>query len=179
MKILIEASTSQVLYADDSLVLSESGISGSKWRASNIKHPNYELLEVSSIPSDYQGRHYTYVDGTWIRTSIGLEAAKTAKKAEIKSLFLSKMQKPIIDTGLGFSVDGGRDNLQDFQGGHALGFYIARDSENVTHQLTKEQMEQVIVKIQANGLALYQRKWELEALVDEDPETDITVGWPV
>jgi len=108
---------------------------------------------------------------------IEIARAKMPKVA-LKELFLSKMVKPLVDTGLGFSVDGGRDNLQDFQSGLALNVLIVRDSTNTMHTVTTAEMYQIITAIQTNGMVLYQRKWELEALIDSDPDTDITTGWP-
>ena len=100
------------------------------------------------------------------------------QKLKLKKLFMSKMVKPLVDTGLGFSVDGGRDNLQDFQGGLALNLLIVRDSTNVMRTVTEAEMAQIIQAIQANGATLYQRKWELESLIEADPDTDIMTGWP-
>ena len=112
---------------------------------------------------------------------LAAQAAKAIsdKKAELKTLFLTKMEKPVIDTGLGFSVDGGRVDLQNFQTGLARGYWFARDSNNEMQlDLTEDHMKQIIEKIQDNGMAIYQRKWALEALIDADPEIDINTGWP-
>jgi len=103
---------------------------------------------------------------------------KEIKKKEIKKIFGQKIKKPIVDTGLGFSVDGGRDNLQDFQGGLSIGYYKVKGADNIIRDVTKEDMELIIQKIQLRGLMLYQRKWELEELIKTDINTDITTGWP-
>lgn len=185
MEIIKHIDTNVVIYAGAGFSLTDTGLTSALGlNAPTITTGKYVKQSVESVPADFWGNHYSY-NGTWTRTQAGIDAEnarkstmKAEKKAEIKAIFKKKMLKPVIDTGLGFNVDGGRDNLQDFQGGLSLGFYFARDAENITHKLTKEQMEQVISKIQENGLALYQRKWELEALIEKDINTDITTGWP-
>ena len=54
------------------------------------------------------------------------------KKQKLKELFIKKSTKPAVDTGLGFSVDGGRINLEDFQTGLAMNFLTIRDASNAT-----------------------------------------------
>ena len=150
--------------------------------ACTYKEMAREISPELTILGTWEQR-WEVIDFTLDMTEEDLDAfysgLKTKKKAEIKQIFLSKMEKPIVDTGLGFSVDGGRDNLQDFKTGLNRGYWFARDSNNIMHlNLSEADMQQIVEKIEDNGMALYQRKWELESLVEEDPDTDITTGWP-
>lgn len=144
------------------------------------KISNAQLLTMGyhrvAYLSKPDARYYTYTEATEVIDGIyttsytpiekPLDSVKATMKADVKSVFETKGLKPIVDTGLGFSVDGGRANLQDFESGLAIGVLSVRGSDNLMHEVTVEQMQGIINAIRANGLSLYQTKWTKEAQID-------------
>ena len=125
----------------------------------------YDFIENGSIDGEFYTTHYTPV-------AKELASVKARMKAELKGVFEAKGLKPVVDTGLGFSVDGGRANLQDFESGLAMGVLNVRASDNTMHEVTSEQMQSIINTIRANGLSLYQTKWAKEAQIDALADID-------
>ena len=119
----------------------------------------YNYSESGSIDGEFYTTHYTPV-------AKELSDVKARMKSDVKGVFEAKGLKPTVDTGLGFSVDGGRANLQDFESGLAMGVLSVRASCNTMHDVTAEQMQGIINAIRANGLSLYQTKWTKEAEID-------------
>ena len=95
-----------------------------------------------------------------------LALMKRDKKIELKSLFLEKSERPVIDTGMGFSVSAGYNDLIDFQVGAELGILGVRAYDNNTYPVTAEQMSGIITMIKQNGLLLKQAKWAKEDAID-------------
>jgi len=74
--------------------------------------------------------------------------------------------RPIVDTGLGFSVDGGYRDLQNFEAGKALGFNTIKDSDGVKHTISSEDWDTIINAIRTKGIEIYQEKWAYEDAVN-------------
>jgi hypothetical protein len=92
-----------------------------------------------------------------------IEVAKILKKNELKSLFKIKMERPRVDTGLGFFVDGGYNDLENYKIAKELGTEILKDADNKIHQIKKQNVwDKVIKAIQENGFKLMKKKWDLE-----------------
>ena len=119
----------------------------------------YNYSESGSIDGEFYTTHYTAIEKE-------LDEVKARMKADVKGVFEAKGLKPVVDTRLGFSVDGGRGNLQDFESGLAMGVLTVRANDNTMHEVTVEQMQGIINAIRANGLSLYQTKWTKEAQID-------------
>lgn len=138
------------------------------YRVAYLSKPDaryYSYTEVAELIDGIYTISYTPIEKP-------LDSVKAAMKDDLKVTFIKLGLKPIVDTGLGFSVDGGRANLQDFESGLAMGVLSVRGSDNLMHEVTVEQMQGIINTIRANGLSLYQTKWEKEAQIDalEDVE---------
>lgn len=101
-----------------------------------------------------------------IEAGMTLEQLKENKKSDIKQAFVKDSEKPIVDTGLGFSVDGGYQNKQDFEVAKKYAFPMCKASDNTFHPVTASDYDTIIFAIEMNGIALYQRKWELEGLIE-------------
>lgn len=135
----------------------------------------YEFLIESTAPQKYgfQARELPPIDNVqqWGLVAIPLPDLKAEKKAEVKQAFTAEAESPIVDTGLGFSVDGGRDNKDDFfskwEAMVDLDTTTVRDAYNSFHHgVTKAQMQVIYRAIVANGEALLGKKWALEAQID-------------
>lgn len=71
-------------------------------------------------------------------------------------------QRPVVDTGLGFYVDGGKDDLTNFEVGKKYVLPEVKDYKGETHPITVEEYDNVIQAIEMNGLNLFQEKWAKE-----------------
>ena len=132
------------------------------YRVAYDKKPDvryYNYSESGSVDGEFYTTHYTPIEKE-------LDEVKARMKADVKGVLEAKGLKPIVDTRLGFSVDGGRANLQDFESGLAMGVLTVRASDNTMHEVTIEQMQGIINAIRANGLSLYQTKWAKETQID-------------
>lgn len=100
------------------------------------------------------------------------EIFRRAKKQELKDKYTRLLtSKPRVDTGLGFFVDGGRENKDDF-----YSKWLTMDVDDTTTvkdadnqfqpNITKSQMETIWKSIVANGEAVLGAKWAKEAEID-------------
>lgn len=76
------------------------------------------------------------------------------------------MGRPVIDTGLGFSVDGGYRDLINFESGKAAGFNVVKDADGIKHTIADEDWDSIINAIRSNGLEIYRLKWDYEEAVN-------------
>ncbi len=90
------------------------------------------------------------------------EQKRQYKLMELSSYFSVISQRPIIDTGYGFSVQAGFNDLASFQVGVDLGLLEIRAADNTMHSVTKEQFENVLLQIKQNGARLMNIKWTIE-----------------
>lgn len=98
------------------------------------------------------------------------ESIRSDKLDELSAYFNQISQRPIINTGYGFSVQAGFDDLASFQVGLDLGLYRIRAADNKYYDVSKEQFEDVLLQIKQNGARLMNIKW---ALQDEIKSTSI------
>ena len=103
MKIIREKQTNEILYCGNDLVLNSDGLKTASIKASNIKPDNYEMLDVdeADIPSDFIGRSYTFIDGLWTRTALGVQRQQEQFQ-QLKTNKLSQVQlkkNEMIDAG--------------------------------------------------------------------------------
>ena len=115
--------------------------------------------------------------------SDNLTAAQSSKLNELKALFAQKAKRPIVDTGLGYSVNGGYEDLTDFGIGREMALPQVRDVDNIFQTATDADYAAIITAIKTNGLLLKQNKWaHTDAInslttVQAVKEHDITAGW--
>lgn len=83
-----------------------------------------------------------------------------------------KKGRPEVDTGLGFSVQGGYQDLQNLEGARDLGMTYVRASDNQSHAVTPEQWVTVITAVKANAAQQFQRKWNIESEIKNAPDFD-------
>lgn len=84
-----------------------------------------------------------------------------------------------FDSSLGFKCDGDRrskSNIQDlisvFDDISENGVIEFRDYDNNNHQLTKEQLETLLMECVTNIQSLYQQKWEIKSLIESAESID-------
>jgi hypothetical protein len=76
-------------------------------------------------------------------------------------------KRPIVDTGLGFSVQGGAEDLASFKVGKDQGLLTVRDVDNVNHTLSSiDDYDDIISAIEAENVRLLQAKWDFKAALE-------------
>ena len=68
------------------------------------------------------------------------------KKKVLSRLFKEAAKRPAVDTGLGFSVDGGPLDLMNFEAGRDIGLTTVKSSDNVLHEVTATELDTIIQK---------------------------------
>ncbi len=95
--------------------------------------------------------------------SENFEELKHYLLCKIKEITYKKFNgRPIVDTGLGFSVDGGASDLNNFISGKDIGLLIIKDSNNTLQDIRLEDYDTIIKKIRENGFMYMDKKWTLE-----------------
>jgi hypothetical protein len=92
--------------------------------------------------------------------------AKAKKKMKLKGLFSAKVSRPVIDTSLGFSVDGSKDDLANFEIAKSLNLDFVKDADGKIHQIELSDWDVIITAIKQKGVSLFQEKWEIETQID-------------
>lgn len=147
--------------------------------ADEVKHNKYLSVNDYLTPLYYTDEDNNEVEyfkskyiGKFAEKVKDLEEARADKIAEVKAYFIEAGLKPRVLTDLGFYVDGGRTNLQDFQTGYKHGFTTVKDADDTKHQVTIEQMAGIIEDIEANGLLMFQWKWTIEKEIEDCTTTE-------
>lgn len=143
----------------------------------------YEILNIDNKPT--AGIYDKVVDGgnmdvngVWFidwqvvdkneaELSATLNALKTEKAKDLSEYFAQVSARPIIETGYGFSVQAGFNDLTSFQTGVDLGSTEVRAADNTMHAVTVEQLKDVVLQIKLNGARLMNIKWALEDEIEK------------
>ena len=154
----------------------------SKLSEEQLNSYGYYKVEYSSTPNR---RYYTStptqaLEGNiykvgYTATPRPLEEVKAALKASIKARFIEKQAEPEVDTGLGFSVDGGYDKVKDFEIGKKYSFPSVKASDDNFYPVTSEDYDTIITAIETYGITLFQTKWAKEAEVDALADVDACI----
>lgn len=94
------------------------------------------------------------------------------KLSFLSNIFKAKTSRPSFKSSLGFVVDAGKADLENYKIAKDLGFLECRDISGVNHTLTSEDWSTLILEIQTLGLELYRLKWAKEM---EIKNPDITL----
>ncbi|MFV0626345.1 MAG: DUF4376 domain-containing protein [Alphaproteobacteria bacterium] len=113
------------------------------------------------------------VNSNWVKmtedevSDFLLAQAKSAKLTEIKKCFSLEQENGHTTSSLGFEIDATRLSKDDIESLLYVDMFPVRfrDYDNEFHDLTKEQAETLKKEIIAYGLAVYQKKWELEVAI--------------
>jgi len=135
-----------------------------------------QLNELGYYKVEYQGqpsrRYYSAVENRGIvgnkfiigytATEKPISEVREAMLIDLKEAFSGYSERPKVDTGLGYFVDGGRNDLTNFQIGKEFGFPAVKDANGDMQPITVEQYDTIITAIKAKGVSLYQVKWSKE-----------------
>lgn len=109
--------TNIVLFLGEGFILTELELITPTFRAISVNSNTHVLGEVNSWPDDFQGGHYTEIDGVWSLTSEG-KAAQAIKDAEIEARVkkrITEIREANIKTGLPFTFPDGTAGTIDIK----------------------------------------------------------------
>jgi len=121
----------------------------------------------------------------WNIQSISLSEQKNKLLEELNELFLRKTKRPKIETAGGFTIDGGKDDIRNFEIGLELGLTTIRGGDDENYTVSAQDIEDIILLIKTKGILFYQNKWALKDAIkaaSDQSELDavnINDGWPV
>lgn len=155
-------------------VITNNGIQyPSRMTEAQLNKIEYYKLKLTNQPNS---RYYIYeksgelIDNiyqvNYIKQAKDIDLVKQSMIEDLKLTFKEKALRPIIDTGLGYSVDGGREDLENFKVGKEFGFEYVKDSEGEMKPATAENYDTIILEIKKYGILLYQKKWEKEEEIE-------------
>jgi hypothetical protein len=191
MIIIKEISTNTVLYMFNdgtNVDLRSDRLVTDAFQALDIKSDTHTIETDVTEPDHFIGGAYSYDNGIW---AVGnqevldriLPDLKESLKAKVKASFARKAKRPIVDTGLGYSVQGSYEDLADFQIGREVALPMIRAEDNEFYEVDDAGYAIILQAIKVNSLRLKQAKWShlnaIDALtsVSEAVEYDITTGW--
>lgn len=153
-----------------------------------IEGPNGETLYVNKLSDEvlnslgyfriqyesYPNRRY-YKVGNETRQVVGnmyvigyeavdrpVEEVKELMFKDLKEAFVGYSTRPRIDTGLGFFVDGSRDDLENFKIGQEFLIPFVKDADGIMRPVTSADYDVIIQKIKETGISGYNMKWTKE-----------------
>lgn len=102
---------------------------------------------------------------------------KVEKLSQLNTNFEAKALRPRVEVvSLGYFVDGGRTDLDNFKNGRDIAYPFIMDADNKPHPAKLADYEAVIRAIQENGAALIGWKWakkeEINAIQVSDTVTE-------
>jgi len=121
--------------------------------SSKLNKNYYKSIEHKELINNIYTITYTAED-------LPLEQVKKRMKAKVSKSFKDVFARPRVDTGLGFFVDGLRDDILNFKDGKELGVEIIFDADGNKHEnITPENYDTIIKAIKIYGLNAYKEKW--------------------
>lgn len=87
-----------------------------------------------------------------------LDEIKQAMLADLKETFVNFSKRPVVDTGLGFSVDGGYFDKINFEIGKKKGLPMIKGADNLWYDVVDADYDTIINAIEDYGILLWQTK---------------------
>jgi len=96
-----------------------------------------------------------------------LKTAKEVKLIKLKAYTKEQLniERPRVDTGLGFEVDGGKEDLLFFENGQKLKLTELRDADNQMQTINLEDWDTILDAIRTRAFNILKFKWETEELI--------------
>lgn len=102
---------------------------------------------------------------SYVATEKSPEEVKVRMVKSIKDTFMTNQKDPVVDTGLGFSVDGSYESVKNFEIGKKYTLPSVKASDNTFHNVTDADYDTIISAIEVFGVTLFQIKWTKESEV--------------
>ena len=124
-------------------------------------NPSIKWIEVPEDIQPYINPEFLVVEGTIVPPYARYipEAAQRGKLVELRDSYLRATYRPSVDTGLGFSVDAGRTDLENYKMGKASNLLTVVDNNGVSHTITLSDYDTIITAIEQYYIACLQTKW--------------------
>jgi len=129
-----------------------------------ISEENLRYIFEGEIPKDLELHGFRKMSKEEIEVS--LDQAKKAKKAHLSELFRAKSLRHKVDTGLGYEVDGGKEDLVNLEVVKDLKITQIKLANNEFKTLKEGDIDKIISAVKLAGAKRYQEKWEWEAKID-------------
>ena len=91
---------------------------------------------------------------------MSLKTKKEDKLARLKQLMNPMLDRQPIDTGLGYSVDGSKDDLFNYLMAKQISSPVVRDSNNVMQSVTIQDWDAIISAVAVQSSSAFAIKWE-------------------
>lgn len=124
----------------------------------DLKDEYQDSTEINELIGNKWTKHFTYTDKN-------LDEVKMNMYTEMKTSFIEKGARPDVSSSLGFTVNGGRDDVTNFEIGKKHALPQVKDSVGVFHTVTLSDYDTIISEIETFGISLYQTKWDKEASI--------------
>ena len=98
-------------------------------------------------------------------------------KQQISNKYKGLLQRPRVDTTLGFDVDGSYEDLKNFETGKEFNILTVKDADGINRTITLLDYDTIITAIKQKGLVLYQEKWTEEAMIDAMTTLDEIIAY--
>jgi hypothetical protein len=91
-----------------------------------------------------------------------VEQVKTTMLKTLSESYGKFMERPNVNTSLGFTVNGGRSDIFNFEDGKLFNLPQVKDISGVWHDVEPEDYDTIVTEIKQNGLDMYSEKWSRE-----------------
>jgi hypothetical protein len=126
---------------------------------------DYYKIEYQSPPNR---RYYTSVKSSslvgnkyvvgYTKTERPLDEVKKSMLKDLSKVYKEKQIRPRVTTSLGFDVDGGYNDIVNFEIGKKFALPQIKDADNIKHDATSADYDTIINEIQMNGISLFNTK---------------------
>jgi|APSaa5957512535_1039671.scaffolds.fasta_scaffold89091_2 hypothetical protein len=124
-----------------------------------------KVVDHGYILDEYGYVRHSYSHVTKSIDELDVDILLNNKLGLLKDEFNRVSLRPIIDTELGFSVEGGINDLNNFKIGKRKELLIVKDSINTIHEINITDYDIIIDAIEIKRLSLLQLKWDTESIL--------------
>lgn len=137
---------------------------------------SWVYVEQPKAKPEQPNEYSEWDEGLW-KWVVNFDLLKTFKLAQLNTNFELQSSRPRVEViSLGYAVDGGRADLDNFKNGRDIAYPYIMDADNQPHPAELSDYEAVIRAIQENGAALISWKWskkeEINAIKISDTLTE-------
>lgn len=102
-----------------------------------------------------------------ITTELDLDTIKDNLLDLLSTEFEKRAERPIVETSLGFTVQGGYTDLRNFEMGKKYGLPVIKDVDNINHTIDPATDYDIIISaIEMNGINLMSVKWNIRDYIE-------------
>ncbi len=143
-----------------------------KMTEAQLNEVGYYKIARKSKPNK---RYYTFVEFgelvdnkyviDYVVTERDVEQVKVEMLKCVSTSFKQVASRPEVVTSLGFSVDGGLNDIQLLEIGREMGVPFITGADGIQHAVEPEDYSTIVLEIKAFGLNLFTKKWNKGKLI--------------